>query len=119
MLSIDIAAVQKSLQQDDNRGKYFWVYYPDSRYWGRLEKVFTDDVDQDVVSQAEFKFLHYSCGYWDFPKAGDDVHPKIIDADYVMMGPCTPAETKSNGYKFSEDPKAILVYNALKRQRKN
>ena len=74
--------------------------------------------EEDTVHAAEFKFLHYSCGYWDFPKSGDDVHPKTIDTDYVFLGPCTPADIKSNGYKFVEDSKAISMYNALKRKLK-
>ena len=61
----------------------------------------------------EVKFLHYSCGFWDFPKSGEDVDAKTIDAQYIFLGPCTPAETRS-GYKFKEDDKAIKVYNQRK-----
>ena len=100
---------------NENKGKYFCVYYPDNRYWGRLEKVFYTDVDDEKAAQAEFKFLHYSCGYWDFPKTGDDVDPKTIDVEYVFMGPCTPAEIKQNGYKFLEDVQAIQIHKTLKR----
>ena len=57
-------------------------------------------------------------GTRNFPKSGDDVHPKTIDTDYVFLGPCTPADIKSNGYKFVEDSKAISMYNALKRKLK-
>ena len=112
--SSEIASSQSSLT-DENKGKYFCVYYPDNRYWGRLEKVFYTDVDDEKAAQAEFKFLHYSCGYWDFPKTGDDVDPKTIDVEYVFMGPCTPAEIKQNGYKFLEDAQAIQIHKTLKR----
>ena len=77
-----------------------------------------ENFPDNQVSQAEFEFLNYLCGYWDFPKSGDDVEPKTIDVKYVFLGPCIPAETKSNGYRFSEDSKAILVYNAMKRKLK-
>ena len=60
------------------------------------------------------KFLNYSCGYWDFPKKGDDENNQIIEAKYIFMGPCTPAETTKNGYKFAEDEKAIQVYKTIK-----
>ena len=81
-----------------------------------MENVFSSDKDESEANQVEVKFLHYSCGYWDFPKTGDDMKPKVIDAEFVFMGPCTPAETKSNGYKFAEDQKAVQVYNAMKRK---
>ncbi len=98
---------------DENKGKYFCVYYPCGRYWGRLEKVFLDD-DNGAPTEVEIKFLHYSCGFWDFPKSGEDVKAKIIDADYVFMGPCTPAETRSNGYKFKEDQESIKLFKVMK-----
>ena len=97
---------------EEHKGKYFCVYYPCSRYWSRLEKVLNDE--NDAVTQVEVKFLHYSCGFWDFPKSGEDVKPKVIDAQYVFLGPCTPAECKSNGYRFKEDEKAIQLYKKMK-----
>ena len=36
-------------------------------------------------------------------KSSEDKDAKKIDAEFVFMGPCTPAETRSNGYKFAED----------------
>ena len=80
--------------------------------------MFYADDDDENAAQAELKFLHYSCGYWDFPKTGDDVDPKTVDAEYIFMGPCTPAEIKTNGYKFSEDAQAIQIHKALKREPK-
>ena len=38
------------------------------------------DVDKPA-SFAEFNFLHYSCGYWDFLTKAD---VKIIDVKYVF-----------------------------------
>ena len=61
------------------------------------------------------KFLEYAYdGYWDFPKK-----PKaeIIDVKYVFMGPCTPSETSTKGYKFAEDERAIQVHNSIKRKK--
>ena len=76
-----------------------------------METVIVNSETKSTV-EVEIKFLHYSCGYWDFPKSGEDVNPKIIDANFILLGPCTPAETRSNGYKFKEDQIAIQVYNA-------
>ena len=44
-------------------GKYFAVYWnnPQPYYWGKLEKLFRDDVDQQA-EKAEFKFLHKKSG---------------------------------------------------------
>ena len=53
----------------------------------------------------EINFLHYSCGFWDFPK--DDT--KIIDFKYVFLGPCTPAETNKHGYKFVKQLNVMLI----------
>ena len=83
------------------------MYYPCSRYWCRLEKVLQSN-------EVEVKFLHYSCGFWDFPKSGEDVVAKAIDAQYIFLGPCTPAETRSSGYRFREDDKAIKLYKLMK-----
>ena len=38
------------------------------------------DVDKPASSE-EFNFLHYSFGYWDFPKKAD---VKITDVKYVF-----------------------------------
>ena len=55
------------------------------------------DVDKPT-SSAEFNFLHYSCGYWDFLKKAD---VKIVDVKYVFFGQCVPEETTKKGYKFA------------------
>ena len=53
-------------------------------------KVFSHDEDT-VATSVELKFLHYICGYWEFPKV-DNI--KIVDTKYVYMGPCTPVEIR-------------------------
>ena len=71
--------------------------------------MFSHDEDS-MATSAEFKFLRYKCGYWEFPKV-DDV--KIIETEFIFMGPCTPTETTKQGYKFKDD-KAIEIYKSLK-----
>ena len=72
-------------------------------------KVFSHDEDT-VATSVELKFLHYICGYWEFPKV-DDI--KIVDTKYVYMEPCTPVEIR-RGFKFNEDEEALKKYRALK-----
>ena len=60
----------------------------------------------------EIKFLKNTCdNYWEFPKSDDT---KIIDIDYVFIGPCTPTEIKKNGYRFKEDEEALEKYKIFK-----
>ena len=65
-----------------------------------------------AATSAEIKFLHYSCGYWDFPK-GDYI--KIVETKYIFMGPCTPMETTKKGYKFKEEAKSVKKYRHFKK----
>ena len=55
--------------------------------------------------------MYYKCGYWEFPKI-DDI--KIIDKDFIFMGPCTPSEITKKGYQFKNDEKAHEIYKAFK-----
>ena len=72
------------------------------------------DVDKPA-SSAEFNFLHYSCGYWDFLKKAD---VKIVDVKYVFFGQCVPEETAKKGYKFAEDGDAQQWCKELKQKNK-
>ena len=51
----------------DQKGKYYCVYFDEGRYWGRLMKVFLDDVDT-VANRFNMKFLHYMGSCWEFLK---------------------------------------------------
>ena len=72
-------------------------------------KVFSHDEDT-VATSVELKFLHYICGYWEFPKV-DDI--KIVDTKYVYIGPYTPLGISKRGYKFKEG--ALKKYRDLKK----
>ncbi|CAL4167259.1 unnamed protein product, partial [Meganyctiphanes norvegica] len=98
----DIKKCQESID-DYQKGKYYCVYFHENRYWGRLLKVFSHD-DESVATDVELKFLHYKCGFWEFPKNYDI---QIIETEFVFMGPTTPAEITKNGFKFNEDEKAF------------
>ena len=76
-------------------------------------KVFSNDADSAVI-KAEFKFLNYQCGYWDFPKRNDS---EIVDIKYVFHGPCIPVETTKKGYRFEEN-EVVTKYNRIKRKNK-
>ena len=74
-------------------------------------KVFSHD-EESVVTSVEITFLRNTCDrYWEFPKKDDT---KIIDTSYLFIGPCTPSETKKNGYRFQEDEGAFEKYKVFK-----
>ena len=50
------------------------------------------------------EILHYTCGYWEFPRKNDI---NIVDAKYIFYGPYTTCETTKRGYLFQEDDKAF------------
>ena len=52
-------------------------------------QVFSEEPEAPVT-RAEFSFLPYTCGFWDFPKKRDQ---KVIDAKFVLCGPCVPIVT--------------------------
>ena len=62
-------------------------------------------------TSAEFKFLHYRCGFWEFPKI-DDI--QIIEVEYIYICPCTPHEITKHGYKFKEDDEALKIFKAFR-----
>ena len=64
-----------------------------------------------IVVRVEMKFLHYMCGGWEFPKIE---YTKIVNAKYVLMGPCTPSHIKKKGYIFKEDDVALGKYKTIK-----
>ena len=65
-----------------------------------------------MATSAEFKYLLYSCGYWELHKNYDIV---IIQKGFIFMGPCTPQETrKLKGYKFEKDNMALKMFKELK-----
>ena len=74
-------------------------------------KTFSDDSDE-ATTKVEIKFLTYTCGYWDFPKNVANI--EMIDAKFVFLGPCKPAETMLSGYKFNEDSLAMKMYKRIK-----
>ena len=51
--------------------------------------MFSQDADSPV-NLVEIRFLHYSCGYWEFPRKYDS---QVGDLKYVIIGPCIPSET--------------------------
>ena len=75
-------------------------------------KVFSHD-ENTIATFAEFKFLHYKCDFWEFPKQ-DDI--QIIDLKFIYLGPCIPAETCKKCYRFSEDNKALEMFKAFKNE---
>ena len=52
------------------------------------------------ATRAEFSFFRYACGFLGFPKKCDQ---KVIDAKFVLCGPCVPMVTSRKGYQFKED----------------
>ena len=50
---------------------------------------------------AEIKFLHYSCGYWEFPKVDCT---KIIETKFTFMEAMNSnGSFQKKGYKFKEE----------------
>ena len=99
---------------DDKKGMFYCVYYDNSRYWGRLLKVFAEDADS-VADEVEIDFLQYVGNqYWDFPKRKNK---EIIKAKFLFFGPCVPSETSKKGYKFDKDEEAKSFYKNLKNLR--
>ena len=71
--------------------------------------------DEEITAdQVELKFLHYKCGFWEFPKTDDST---IVNTEFVFMGPCSPATTTKQGYTFKEDERAHELYKHLKSQK--
>ena len=64
-----------------------------------------------MKNEAELKFLHNTCGYWDFPKLDDT---KVVDTKYIFIGPCTPSKITKQGYIFKEDQDALEKYKLFK-----
>ena len=56
------------------------------------------------------EFLHYSCGYGEFPNK--DIN--IVDAKYIFYGPSTPCEKTKQGYPFKEDDETFQRYKTIK-----
>ena len=55
---------------------------------------------------AEIKLLHYSCGYWKFPKVDCT---KVVETKFIFMGPCTPIKTTKKAINLKK--KKILLKN--------
>ena len=72
-------------------------------------QVFAEEANINT-NDVEMEFLHYTCGYWQFPKK--DIN--IVDAKYIFYGPYTPCETTKHGYRFKEDEEAFQRYNTNK-----
>ena len=86
-----------STLDDDKKGLFYAVYYGTRYYWGKVQKVFSPDVDDDATD-VEFAFLTYKTdGVWEFPNKPDQA---IVKAMYVIYGPITPSSTSTKGYKF-------------------
>ena len=56
---------------------------------------------ESAATPAEIKLLHYSRGYWKFPK----VDCTKVETKFIFMGPCTliVIGTTKKGYKFKEE----------------
>jgi hypothetical protein len=85
---------KKTLDELDDRnvGKFFAIYWtkPKTYYWGKLLKVFAEDVEEDA-NQAEFQFLKKvenssdpSLLKWDWPIREDK---GIVDAKLCFAAP--------------------------------
>ena len=72
--------------------------------------VFAEDTNVKA-SEVEMEILHYTCGYWEFPRKNDI---NIVDAKYIFYGPYTTCETTERGYLFQEDDKAFQRYKTIK-----
>ena len=60
----------------------------------------------------EIKFLRYTNGrFWDFLESED---VKIIDVQFVILGPVVPASTIKKGYTFPEDNTALEIYKKIR-----
>ena len=86
----DESYIQHSTISKLEVGKYFAVYWENPRtyYWGKLLKVFRDDIDGEP-EKAEFKFLHKRSAidgkvYWDWPTTEDI---DIVDTANCFWGP--------------------------------
>ena len=101
---------QQSLD-DDQVGKFYCVYFDDKRYWGKLLKVFSEDVDEPA-NMVEMKFLHYKFNkLWDYPRKEDK---QMIEAKYIFLGPVIPIYTGKDGYKFDEDEQSLSIYKQIR-----
>ena len=62
-------------------------------------QVFSDK-PESPGSKVEIKFLRYTNGrFWDFLESEDI---KIIDVQFVILGPVVPASTIKKGYTFQK-----------------
>ena len=75
-------------------------------YFQLYSKVFSHDKGSAATS-AEIKLLHYSCGYWKFPKVDCT---KVVETKFIFMGPCTPMKTTKKGYIFKEEEESVRKY---------
>lgn len=100
-------------------GKYFAVFWekPKTYYWGKLLKVFRDEVD-GKIQQAEFQFLHKKSTsedavYWDWPTKEDI---DIVKVENCFWGPSTAVLTSVGraksyfGFAEEEEVKDKFVF---------
>ena len=111
-VDFEIKAIVKSSQEplgDDQKGSFHCIFFYQGRYWERLLKVFSEDVDSSADT-VRWNFWGHTCGKWDFPKRKDT---KISKAKYVFYGPCKPSDISKGGYAL-DDSKCVQIYNKLK-----
>ena len=99
----DMAVKQVIAIDEENIGQYYAVFWkkPRAYYWGKLQKVFADDADDDADS-GEFNFLQRkgistdpSRIFYDWPTQTD---MDIVDLGRCFYGPTQPiVETVSRG----------------------
>lgn len=107
---------------DHNIGKFFAVFWPKPRtyYWGKLLKVFAEDVEADA-DQVEIQFLKKvenssdpSQLKWDWP-IKEDVG--IVDAKLCFAGPCMPNIADSSRKKafltFASEGEVMDKFNDI------
>ena len=73
-------------------------FEPRGYYWGKLELVFSDDVDSEV-NKATFQFLHRKCLSADPQKIRyilpTNPEKETVPVNQVFFGPTQPEEVKS------------------------
>ena len=110
-LAMEISLITEHMD-DDKKGLFYCVYYGDQFYWGKVQKTFAQNPD-DNADTVEMNFLRYrGDGFWDFPKMQD---VEIVDVKYLFLGPCQPLQMVSGkGYKFEEDSAAHSRFSTIR-----
>ena len=82
---------------DDQKEKFFCVYYDSGYYWGKALNMFSQD-KESPVEKVEFKFFHPALdGFWDWPSKLDQ---QFVSAKFIFYGPCMPEPPVPKGFKL-------------------